>query len=110
MASLDSAFTKDQHNDPSGFTVWGMFRHPVLGKRRIILLDARRRHLQFSADRELIEWLPGERNVPLISQTDQNGQSASRYMADGPNRSHRHGSSDQSYRQFAMRDDEATVA
>lgn len=26
LASVDTAFTKAEHNDPSGFTVWGMFR------------------------------------------------------------------------------------
>jgi hypothetical protein len=49
-----SAFTANQQNDPSGLTVWGTFTHPETGKRRIILLDAWRKHLQFSADRELM--------------------------------------------------------
>jgi len=46
IASLDSAFTEKQENDPSALTVWGVFKHPELGKTRIILIDAWRKHLQ----------------------------------------------------------------
>ena len=58
VASLDSAYTEKEENDPSGFTVWGVF-HPKhlmqlpTGKMvetemspRIILMDAWRKHLQ----------------------------------------------------------------
>jgi hypothetical protein len=34
IASLDSAFTEKQENDPSALTVWGVFKHPGLGKTR----------------------------------------------------------------------------
>jgi predicted phage terminase large subunit-like protein len=43
---LDSAFTEKQENDPSALTVWGVFRHPELGKTRVILIDAWRKFLQ----------------------------------------------------------------
>jgi hypothetical protein len=56
-------------------TIWGVFVHPQLKQRRIILMSAWEQHLAFSADRALIEWLPSERNAPVVSQTDQNGQS-----------------------------------
>ena len=46
IASLDSAFTEKQENDPSALTVWGTFRHPETGKTRVILIDAWRKHLQ----------------------------------------------------------------
>jgi predicted phage terminase large subunit-like protein len=46
IASLDSAFTEKQENDPSALTVWGVFKHPGLGKTRVILIDAWRKHLQ----------------------------------------------------------------
>jgi len=46
IASLDSAFTEKQENDPSALTVWGTFKHPETGKTRIILIDAWRKHLQ----------------------------------------------------------------
>lgn len=73
IASLDSAFTAKEENDPSGFTVWGVFSQPsfeagrvdekaghiwqVSGpkQRRIMLVHAWRKHLAFSADRSLIE-------------------------------------------------------
>jgi predicted phage terminase large subunit-like protein len=56
IASLDSAFTAREENDPSGFSVFGIFTHPTDGKRRIMLVGAWRKHLAFSADRELIKW------------------------------------------------------
>ena len=46
IASLDSAFTEKQENDPSALTVWGVFKHPATGKTRVILIDAWRKHLQ----------------------------------------------------------------
>jgi hypothetical protein len=59
VGSLDGAFTSRQENDPSAMTVWGVFVDKD-GHRRIILLDAWRRHLQFSADRNLIAERPNE--------------------------------------------------
>ena len=50
IASLDSAFTEDQQNDPSGLTVWGIFLNSE-GRRRIMLVNAWRKHLQFSGPR-----------------------------------------------------------
>jgi predicted phage terminase large subunit-like protein len=49
IASLDSAFTAKEQNDPSGLTVWGVFHHE--GKRRIMLVHAWRKHLPFSGPR-----------------------------------------------------------
>jgi predicted phage terminase large subunit-like protein len=50
VASLDSAFTANEQNDPSGFTVWGVFQHEHEGRklRRIMLMHAWRKHLPFS--------------------------------------------------------------
>jgi predicted phage terminase large subunit-like protein len=50
IGSLDGAFTEDEENDPSGFTVWGIFT-TTEGKRAIMLVHAWRKHLQFSAPR-----------------------------------------------------------
>lgn len=47
LASLDSAFTEKEENDPSGLTVWGIFRDAEQ-RRRVMLVHAWRRHLQFS--------------------------------------------------------------
>jgi predicted phage terminase large subunit-like protein len=50
LASLDSSYTEKEENDPSGLTVWGIFRNNE-GKRRIMLVHAWRKHLQFSGPR-----------------------------------------------------------
>ena len=77
FASLDSAFTEDEENDPSALTIWGVWNRPsnvggrvdaaghiwqVTGptQRRIMLVHAWRKHLSFSADRALLERLPRE--------------------------------------------------
>lgn len=54
LASLDSAYTQKEENDPSAMTVWGIFRNEH-DQRRIMLVHAWRKHLQFSADRSKIE-------------------------------------------------------
>lgn len=46
VASLDSAFTEKEENDPSAMTVWGTFTHPETKQRGIMLIDAWRKHLQ----------------------------------------------------------------
>lgn len=50
LASLDGAFTEDEENDPSALTIWGTFVNENR-QRRIILLNAWRRHLKFSGPR-----------------------------------------------------------
>lgn len=50
IGSLDGAFTEDEENDPSGMTVWGVFNNKE-NKRRVMLVHAWRKHLQFSAPR-----------------------------------------------------------
>lgn len=44
VASLDSAFTTKQQNDPSALTIWGVFRNDR-GHRRIMLIHAWRKRL-----------------------------------------------------------------
>jgi predicted phage terminase large subunit-like protein len=56
LASLDGAFTAKEENDPSALTIWGLFN--LDGKRRLMLVHAWRKFLQFSADRSLLEPLP----------------------------------------------------
>ena len=68
VASLDGAFTEDEENDPSALTVWGVWSRPTVAggnvdeltgqvwhgqgtERRIMLVHAWRKHLQFSAPR-----------------------------------------------------------
>jgi predicted phage terminase large subunit-like protein len=91
VASLDSAFTSKESNDPSGFTCWGVwklrdgkslagaepnqFGHiwqgDAPGKLRIMLIGAWRKHLQFSAPREEIEKLPGETHLAWMRRTER---------------------------------------
>ena len=66
IASLDGAYTEDEENDPSAMTVWGVFTHE--SKRGIMLVDAWRKHLGFSAPR--VERLPQELLLPGMSQSE----------------------------------------
>jgi predicted phage terminase large subunit-like protein len=52
VASLDPAFTKLNHNDPSGFTIWGVFEHGAM------LMYAWRKWLEIHGPE--LERLPGE--------------------------------------------------
>lgn len=45
VASLDSAYTKQERNDPSGFTVWGIYRD-TYGNPKVLMLGAWRKHLE----------------------------------------------------------------
>ena len=70
LASLDSAYTEKQQNDPAGFTVWGIFSPKSLvqtptGKMietdlspRVILLQAWRKHLAIHGVQ--VEYTPDE--------------------------------------------------
>lgn len=50
IASLDGAFTEDEENDPSALTIWGVYTNENR-RKRIILMDAWRKHLAFSGPR-----------------------------------------------------------
>lgn len=43
IASLDTAYTEKERNDPSAMTVWGIFRHPKTREGGVILMDAWRK-------------------------------------------------------------------
>lgn len=58
VASLDGAFTEKEENDPCALTIWGVYVDKQTNKKRILLLDAWRKHLKFSGPR--IERLPRE--------------------------------------------------
>lgn len=46
LASLDTAYTEKERNDPSAMTVWGIFRHPETNEGGVILMDAWRKWLK----------------------------------------------------------------
>lgn len=71
LASLDSAFTKEESNDPSALTIWGIFENEE-GMSRGMLVHAWRKHLEFSADRKLIEPLPRETKGQWQVRTQKN--------------------------------------
>jgi predicted phage terminase large subunit-like protein len=63
MASLDGAFTEKESNSPSALTVWGIFLEKEAKRRRIILLHAWRKFVEFS----------GPRIDPLVVDTEIDG-------------------------------------
>lgn len=66
VASLDSAFTEQERNDPSALTIWGTFVNKD-GENRIMLVHAWRKHLQFSGPR--LDLLPGETKQMWVHRT-----------------------------------------
>ena len=66
MASLDSAFTEQERNDPSALTIWGIFQNEE-GLNRAMLVHAWRKHLEFSGPR--MPALPGESKGQWIVRT-----------------------------------------
>lgn len=81
VASLDSAFTEREENDPSGFTVWGVWTDTTVGgeidpktgklwhtnangRRKVMLIHAWRKHLEMHG--ELVERLPGETDLAYV--------------------------------------------
>lgn len=52
-ASADTAYTEKEANDPTGFTVWGLFE--IQGQPNIILMDAWRKRLELHIPAKWIE-------------------------------------------------------
>jgi predicted phage terminase large subunit-like protein len=72
IASLDSAFTKNEQNDPSALTVWGIFRTREEDRVSVMLLHAWRKHLQMHGDPP--PRLPNERDEQYrVRTSDQWG-------------------------------------
>lgn len=66
IASLDGAFTEREEGDPSGFTIWGIFRDPKTKQNRACLMAAWRARLP----------LHGSILPRLAPETKQPGDSA----------------------------------
>jgi predicted phage terminase large subunit-like protein len=45
VASVDGAFTEKEENDPSAMVVVGLFRHPEIGRNRVVVMDAWSKYL-----------------------------------------------------------------
>ncbi len=65
LASLDPAFTAKQENDPSGFTVWGVYH--AEGETKCVLLHAWQKWLELHGQTQ--ERLPGEDNKAYTRRT-----------------------------------------
>jgi len=65
VASLDSAFTANQENDASGFTVWGIWKGSN-GHTKVILLNGWKKWLEMHG--ETVERLPGEPEQAYIKR------------------------------------------
>ena len=50
IASLDPAYTEKEENDPSGMTIWGIFRHPETNEPGLILMNAWEKRLPIHGD------------------------------------------------------------
>ncbi len=70
LASLDSAFTEQERNDPSALTVWGIFENEE-GYTRAMLVHAWRKHLEFSGPRAILKTLPNETKGQWIVRTQK---------------------------------------
>lgn len=87
IASLDSAFTEKEQNDPSGLTIWGLWTKPSFksgsvdektghiwqvegpSQRRIMMVHAWRKHLQFSGPR--LERQDGESKSAFLRRAQE---------------------------------------
>ena len=52
-ASADTAYTEKEENDPTGFTVWGLFE--LAGQPNIILMDAWRKRLELHIPQQWVD-------------------------------------------------------
>jgi predicted phage terminase large subunit-like protein len=66
VASLDPAYTAKQENDPSGFTVWGVW-YDEKGHSRIICLNAWRKRLELHGPHQ--DRLAGETEAQFVKRT-----------------------------------------
>lgn len=68
VASLDSAYTKQERNDPSGFTVWGVYRD-AHDNPKVLMLQAWRKHLELHGPS--VERIPGEHEAAYVARAKQ---------------------------------------
>jgi predicted phage terminase large subunit-like protein len=85
LVSVDSAYTEREQNDPTGCTVWGLYR--VNGQPRIMLMHAWRKWLRMNGKYE--PRLPNETTPQFVRRTQGEwglvewvAHTASRYRAD----------------------------
>lgn len=86
LASVDTAFTKAEHNDPSGFTIWGLFRDE-LQRPRVMLIWAWAKRCTLHG--KVLDKLPSEskraydrRSMPEWGLVEWIAYSCRRFKAD----------------------------
>lgn len=67
IASIDPAYTEDEENDPSGFTVWGLFKEDKVGPTKIVLLYAWRKRLEVRGKE--VERKSGETSSSFVARS-----------------------------------------
>jgi predicted phage terminase large subunit-like protein len=68
LVSVDSAYTEKEQNDPTGCTVWGLWRNKE-GQPRIMLMHAWRKWLKMNGKYQ--EMLPGETKMQFVRRTQK---------------------------------------
>lgn len=63
LASLDTAYTEKQENDPSAFTVWGVFRDKA-NNSKVVLMHAWQKRLELHGPE--VPRLPGESTAAYV--------------------------------------------
>lgn len=64
VASADTAYTEKEENDPTGFTIWGLWKDQ--GQPKVVLLNAWRKRLELHG--EDVPRLPQEKEVDYIKR------------------------------------------
>lgn len=70
IASLDPAYTEKEENDPSGFTVWGVFTANQHGRKGIMLMNSWEKWLEIRGPENIR--LPNETNNEYFHRTSEN--------------------------------------
>ena len=67
VASLDTAYTEKQENDPSALTIWGWYK--VDGRPRVILVHSWRKWLEMHGAKGAMDRLEGETEAAWMRRT-----------------------------------------
>lgn len=68
LASADTAYTEKEENDPTGFTIWGVFRESKTDHPKVMLIWAWRKHLELHG--VTVERLAGETDPKYFHRTN----------------------------------------
>jgi predicted phage terminase large subunit-like protein len=87
LASADTAYTEKEENDPTGFSIWGVFREGKFGYPRVMLMWAWAKHCELHG--KPIEKRPGEtkrafdqRSMPTWGVVEWIAYSCRRFQVD----------------------------